>query len=136
MDEIKEVLQNCLGGVSTAADRNWAFGGPPLHAANPGLTLPKSGIVGLPLSPHDVFRIQHEARGSIRDMDNPNAEKSPWRTLSADQFGLRNPAWATFVKDLVSETFGSSAGLCQIDLIGLTLEEASEKPSVRMFDWT
>lgn len=110
MDEIKEVLQDRLDGISTAVDRDWAFGGPLLHAANPSLTLPKSGIVGLPLSPHDVSRIQDEARGRISNLENPSAEKLSCWTLSADQFRLRNPAWPTFVKDFVWETFGSSAG--------------------------
>ena len=136
MHEIKEVLQNSLDGISTAADRDWAFGGPLLRAANPGLTLPKSGIVGLPLSLHDVFRIRDEARGGMSDIDKPklNGENSSCWTLSAEQFGVRNPAWAAFVKDFVWETFGSSAGLYQIDLIGLKLEEASESSSVEGFD--
>ena len=127
MDEIKEVLQNGLDGMSTPADRDWAFGDPLLHAANPGLTLPKSGIVGLPLSAYDVSRIQDEAQESISKMDDPTAEKPSCWTLSAEQFGIRNPGWNTFVKDFVWETFGGSLGLYQIDLLGLRLEGASAR---------
>ena len=136
IDEIKEVLQNCLDGISTAADRDWAFRGPLLHAANPGLTLPRSGIVGLPLSPHDVSRIQDEARGGISNTENPNAGYSSCWILSAEQFALRNPAWAKFVKDLVLGTIGSSAGSYQIDLVGLRLDKATESSSVKVFDLT
>ena len=127
MDEIKEVFQNTLDGISTPADRDWAFGDPLLHAANPGLTLPKSGIVGLPLSAHDVSRIQDEAQESLSNTDSPTAEKLSCWTFSAEQFGIRNPGWNSFVKDFVRETFGKSLGFYQIDLLGLRLEGASAR---------
>ncbi|KAL8791995.1 MAG: hypothetical protein Q9195_005413 [Heterodermia aff. obscurata] len=132
MDEIKEVLQNGLDGIATPADRDWAFSGLLPNAVNPGLTLPKSGTVGLPLSPSDVARIQDEARRSIGDVEDLNDEKSPCWTLSAEHFGLQNPSWATFVKDFVWETFGSSAGLYQIDLVGLRVEGASGSSSAKL----
>ena len=128
MIEIKEVLENTLDGISTIADKEWAFGGPLLQTANPGLTLPKSGIVGFPLSVHDAIRIRDEACGSFGNGANEVAGgKSCW-TMSAEEFGIRNPGWNTFVKDFVWETFGASAGLYQIDLVELRLEgvEASE----------
>ena len=129
MDEIKEVFQNTLDGISTPADRDWAFGGPLLHAANPGLTLPKSGIVGLPLSAYDVSRIQDESQESLSKVDNSTAEKLSCWTFSAEQFGIRNPGWNSFVKDFVRETFGRSLGYYQIDLLGLRLEGASATSS-------
>ena len=55
-------------------------------------------------------------------------------TFSAEGFGIRDPGWNGFVKDFVWETFGASAGLYQIDLVGLRLEGGSESSCVQKLD--
>lgn len=76
MSEIKEVLQNTLDGISGAAEKDWAFGGSLLQAVNPGLTLKESGIVGLPLSTHDISRVQAAAQS---DLSSKDSSQSMWK---------------------------------------------------------
>ena len=125
MEEIKEVLKNCLDGMTTEADHEWAFNGKLLNAVNPGLTLKESGIVGLPLSVHDVPRIKEEASRRNGGIGTATSDDASVWNLSPDQFTLRNPAWEGSVKEIGSKTLGMSAQSLRLELVGLRLEQAS-----------
>lgn len=125
MDEIKEVLKNCLDGMAADADPEWAFNGELGYAVNPGLTLRESGIVGLPLSVHDVPRIKEEANRSGDGIGTATSDGASIWNLSPDQFTLRNPAWERSVKEIGSATLGMSTESLRLELVGLRLEQAS-----------
>ncbi|KAI4181807.1 MAG: hypothetical protein L6R41_006392 [Letrouitia leprolyta] len=76
MGEVKEVLTNTLDSVTSIADTEWAFGNQMNRPPNPGLTLSNHGIVGLPLSALEAYRIRQEAilnKGSDKmDLESAN----------------------------------------------------------------
>ena len=126
LPNIKKVLQDGLDCVTKAANINWAFGGALLQPVNPGLTLKKSGIVGLPLSVNDIARIQEVAETCPSSVDETiSNERTHWR-ISPDQFTLQNPAWEGYVRDLASNILGKPSRYFGIELIGLRLEQASD----------
>ena len=95
MDCVKASLFNILASIEEA--RTWSSHGPILiNSPTPGLHLKDSGIIGLPLSPHDALRIKRQAfQGCISDnSDSLGCELSP------GQFEVRNPAWHAFVQSV------------------------------------
>lgn len=118
MKEIKNTMQNCLDGVSSKADRDWAFGDVLPQAINPGLTLENSGIVGLPLSAYDAWRVKKE---TIPELSADQALDVPC-VLGPDQFELRNPAWTQYVESIASSITGSSSAHLRLELLNLSLE--------------
>lgn len=93
MGEVKEVLTNTLDSVTSIADTEWAFGNQMNRPPNPGLTLSNHGIVGLPLSALEAYRIRQEA------ILNKGSDKMVGSTvIGPNSFELRNPAWSYMFK--------------------------------------
>lgn len=120
LHEIKQVLRKGLDGISSFADQDRAFGGRLDGAPNPGLTLKSSGILGLPLSPRDLFRIRHEA-----DWEDEVKHRTGYSCIvGSDRFELKNPAWTSYVHSLVSKILSTHpTSDFQIQLVDLTLQD-------------
>ena len=127
ISEVKEVLQYGLDSVKSAANRDWAFGGTLANPVNPGLVLEKSGIVGLPLSVHDISRIQEIADPSPNHVDESVAPQRTYWKVSPDKFTLQNPAWEGYVRDLASKTLGKPARSFRMELASLSFEQRSSR---------
>lgn len=119
IDDIKEILQNCLDGISSIADQDWAFGDRLDQAPNLGLTLKSRGIVGLPLSAQDAGRIRKEANPD----HPPDTMSGNACVLSPDRFELRNPAWNQYVQDLASKLLATEIQHLKIKLVNLIVTD-------------
>ncbi|KUJ09566.1 uncharacterized protein LY89DRAFT_273244 [Mollisia scopiformis] len=97
---------------------------------NPGITLDKRGLVGVPPSSEDGKKIRLAAlNGQMRILDN----RTPlcWE-LSTDKVQVTNAAWISFVQDLAKEAgvrlgFGSNG--VRAELLKLQISEKSRRPT-------
>ena len=87
LDEVKEVLRDHLDNIEGGHD--WATWGKVSDEVDPGITLGKSGVVGLPLSTYDASRIRQESKLKIRDQETSGGAANVFCQLSADHFKLR-----------------------------------------------
>ena len=127
MDHVKASLVDHLARVREA--RSWSSYGPILtNSPTPGLYLEDGDIVGLPLSPHDAWRIKRQAsQSSASELgDGMGCE------LKADQFEMRNPAWHKFIQSVgFNATKPFDIGTVHLTLRKLVLCDRSSGSAVR-----
>ncbi|KAL8960893.1 MAG: hypothetical protein Q9193_002474 [Seirophora villosa] len=125
IDDVKESIQNCIDGISSTADKDWAFGNRLDQAPNPGLTLKRSGVVGLPLSHQEADRIRREAK------HGDGLDKLPEVScvLGPELFELGNPAWSDYVQNLASKILATGTGPYQVRLVNMVLEDETHTDS-------
>lgn len=119
IDDVKESIQNCIDGISSTADKDWAFGSRLDQAPNPGLTLKRSGVVGLPLSHQEADRIRREAKYG----DGLDKLPEVSCVLGPELFEFGNPAWPDYVQNLASKILATAAGPYEVRLVNMVLED-------------
>jgi hypothetical protein len=90
--------------IEVGQSRSFAFGQSNASLPNPGLVVNGHGPVGMPLSPNDatalINQCQKSAFGKGTETCVDENVRRSWE-LNADQFELRNPAWAPAIAALL-----------------------------------
>ena len=97
-------LRDCLDNVHNG---RFATSGALQNANNPGIFIPKLGVVGLPMSHRDAEAIMGTVHEDRDGADRPGSIDPPLSgscELSPDQFELQNPLWPRTLTEAVEKT--------------------------------
>jgi len=106
---LPEDLLKCLSHLDLAESTNtFALFEPQKNPPNPGIYLKNGGAIGLPLSDGDakVLRAASHLPPPEKILDS-SLDRTIW-VVPADEFEIKNPAWESFLQNIIEEV---SAGL-------------------------